>query len=520
MLINQVKKSVMNIHHLLNISMLLMIFFNSFLWAGMVDTSLTFENEMDVKRTLLEEDWNKTFQLLEYVNEKTDSPVARIIKGHACLALNHNNESINYFFSISSEYQIKQWLEWSGKLCKNNPNSPITYYLKGDALARNVNMDIAIECFNKSIEINDEYFLAYNARGVVYAIKGKVKLARIDFSKAIRLSNSNFADAFSNVGFLLIQQNIAIDGALRNFSKAINISNDFALAHHGKGCIELLLKNEKATQTLLKASNEATVCIKLKEIMDINQMRYAVHVIRTDPEFAMSETNSAGTTFNKSYDMLSDKAKDHLSKAQKYRENPSFINNQFAKFHGNRAVETLEKINDIHGMDQVNKFIYDNNNIAEIANFEINRVGSYNYDAQKFEKFIGDTAKVADAVGGVVSALDPSKVTGPIISATAKVVNVGSDRTYEWSNKHTSFWREYNISNNRNMSVPSYEIRAYDYREPQLPDFSKYESSPDYYDSSQQKSAGGANLNFDNINWVNEGEWPFEAYYALIYKIP
>ena len=46
-----------------------------------------------VEDAILVEDWKKVADKLGAVDPETPSPILRLIKGHACLALNRNNES-------------------------------------------------------------------------------------------------------------------------------------------------------------------------------------------------------------------------------------------------------------------------------------------------------------------------------------------------------------------------------------------------------------------------------------------
>ena len=60
-------------------------------------------------------------------------------------------------------------------------------------------IDRAIEDFNKAIELNPEFDIAYNNRGVACIGKGEFDRAIEDYSKAIEL-NQDYAEAYYNRG--------------------------------------------------------------------------------------------------------------------------------------------------------------------------------------------------------------------------------------------------------------------------------------------------------------------------------
>ena len=123
---NHVKQKMMS-------AILNMVFALSWILAGGISSEIhaegitASENEEVIREAILQEEWGKVAVLLDSVDAQTPSPVLRMIKGHATLALNRNNESLCQFLSVSSEDDIKKWEKWSQGFVKENPNNVIAH---------------------------------------------------------------------------------------------------------------------------------------------------------------------------------------------------------------------------------------------------------------------------------------------------------------------------------------------------------------------------------------------------------
>jgi tetratricopeptide (TPR) repeat protein len=93
----------------------------------------------------------------------------------------------------------------------------------------------AIENFTKAIEINSEYFDAYNTRGIVYATTGEFDLAIADYEMAIKL-NPRFEYPYINRGNAR-RETGDLEGALTDYNTAIEINPQSVLAYFNRGMI-------------------------------------------------------------------------------------------------------------------------------------------------------------------------------------------------------------------------------------------------------------------------------------------
>src|SRR6185503_5193335 len=168
------KGTLMKTNILLKALVAVFVLANATLCAQVADPTVPPE----VEKALLGEDWSKVVELLAKVDGSTVSPVLRLIKGHACLALNRNNQAIELFASSANDHDRQEWRTWSQMIAEKYPKQAIALYLKGDAFARSKEWKAADECFEKALYLNPQCYLASNARGVVAHAVGNSLQAR------------------------------------------------------------------------------------------------------------------------------------------------------------------------------------------------------------------------------------------------------------------------------------------------------------------------------------------------------
>lgn len=219
----------------------------------------------DAAPGFLKEKWMPVVRMLKDVNERTPHPVLRLIRAHACLAANKNNEAVCLFLSVQREEDRLRWLAWAGEgdgvegFVSRYPKSPIGRYYKGDALARLGKWGAAIACFDAAIDHtpNKQHALALNARSVAKAQVGDHEAAFDDAFQASQQATC-FADPHANLGALSIAQREGATSALGDFTEAIRLArksgDEFAVALYGRSCIEAVLGQDEEAE---KDRNEA-----------------------------------------------------------------------------------------------------------------------------------------------------------------------------------------------------------------------------------------------------------------------
>lgn len=224
----------------------------------------------ELESAILAEDWDGVLNVLDSREDAELDAAGRFIKGHACLAVNRNNESLCMFLNATKD-DLEAWKEWTSGWAMANAGSAIANYFLGDALARSADWDFAFRTFDRALGINPKHFLTLNARGVSFASKQRWNEAVRDFAETIALQ-PDFSDVYTNRGAMYIQMQSGAPGALRAFNQALAIVPDFFLALNGRGAVCVVLGNwESAEEDLLKVDDTHEEClVSLDEVVAQN----------------------------------------------------------------------------------------------------------------------------------------------------------------------------------------------------------------------------------------------------------
>ncbi len=172
-------------------------------------------------------------------------PETMCLRGHAALMLNLNNESYKCLNGMDS-VQRQGWLNWTTDLAQKHPTFAVAHYLLGDAQMRSGNKLKALRSFNRAIELDGNYSLAYNARATLLALDSK-------YEEALRDANFACENAPGVAEFLatkanILYQNRGVEGAEILFNDALKIAPAFALALNGLACSEFFDNKGKSVE--------------------------------------------------------------------------------------------------------------------------------------------------------------------------------------------------------------------------------------------------------------------------------
>ena len=92
------------------------ILFTSPTWANVPTNS-------PAVRALLAQDWHAVIEHIEQEKELAEVPIHRMIKAHAFMAINRNNEASRLFLSVDENDQ-EQWSNWTN-LAAIHPATPV-----------------------------------------------------------------------------------------------------------------------------------------------------------------------------------------------------------------------------------------------------------------------------------------------------------------------------------------------------------------------------------------------------------
>ncbi|OQW94069.1 MAG: hypothetical protein BWK79_07795 [Beggiatoa sp. IS2] len=143
------------------------------------------------------------------------------------------------------------------------------YNNRGIDYAEQGEFELALDYFNKAIELNINFSGAYNNRGLIYKEQGKFDLALVDYNKAVEL-NSELAEAYNNRGLLYAEQK-KIDLSLADYTYAIQLN--YARDYNNRG---LVYKEQGKLDLALTDYNKAIeLDPKLAEAYDNRGLLYA-----------------------------------------------------------------------------------------------------------------------------------------------------------------------------------------------------------------------------------------------------
>ncbi|MBD2558920.1 tetratricopeptide repeat protein, partial [Aphanizomenon flos-aquae] len=119
------------------------------------------------------------------------------------------------------------------KAIELDPNYAIAYNNLGNALYYQKKLDGAVTAYQKAIELDPNYAIAYNNLGNALSDQKKLDEAVAAYQKAIEL-DPKLAIAYYNLGNALYDQK-KLDGAVAAYQKAIELDPKYATAYNNLG---------------------------------------------------------------------------------------------------------------------------------------------------------------------------------------------------------------------------------------------------------------------------------------------
>lgn len=140
------------------------------------------------------------------------------------------------------------------------------YLQRGIEAHQNDNRDDAIEYYTEVIRLEPTDIsvvsLAHYSRGIAYGEKGEIDLAIEDYNKTIQL-NPNFADVYNNRGYAYREKG-EFELAVEDYNQAIQLKPDSVLFYNNRSIALLYLQEwEKAKSDLTIAMNMGVDIIAL-----------------------------------------------------------------------------------------------------------------------------------------------------------------------------------------------------------------------------------------------------------------
>ena len=166
------------------------------------------------------------------------------------------NSSINYYNKIIEiiDNLLKEYDENSEEYSKYKNNYFIAYNNRGISKYKLEQYREAIKDFNKAIELNPDYSNAYSNRGISKQKLEQYRGAIKDYNKSIELNNNNYM-AYNNRGTYKLDLK-EYKEAIEDFNKAIELNPNYAQAYLNMVLPKQLLanttENEKEKNKLIE----------------------------------------------------------------------------------------------------------------------------------------------------------------------------------------------------------------------------------------------------------------------------
>ncbi len=229
------------------------------------------------------------------------------------------------------------------ELIKEEPSAE-NYYRLGNYERINENYSNAVEYYTKAIELNPDYEVAYNCRGIAYWGLKNYKDSIKDYSKCIELDSRNYI-TYYNQGISyddlskIEEKKENLKKAIENYSKSIELNPEYADVYNNRG------------------NSYSDLGEKRKAIEDYNK------AIELNPEFAIAYNNRGNR-----YSELGEKGKaiEDYNKAIE-------LNPEYAMAYNNRGNRYSDLGEKEKAIEDYNKAIELNPEYAEAYNNRGNR---------------------------------------------------------------------------------------------------------------------------------------------------
>ena len=120
-----------------------------------------------------------------------------------CVAVAARAQSAEEWYETGNEYlyagDYKKAIEHYTKAIEIDPDFALAYNNRGVAYYNMGRYNEAIADYTKAIELDPEYAMAYNNRGVDYYYLGDIKNALADFKRACDLGYKNACDNYDAI---------------------------------------------------------------------------------------------------------------------------------------------------------------------------------------------------------------------------------------------------------------------------------------------------------------------------------
>ena len=151
-------------------------------------------------------------------------------------------ETFNAGVQAQASGEVDEAIKCWTKVLDLDPNLAAAYSNRGDSYNSKGQFELAIADCTRAIKINPNYGDAYNNRGIAHTNMRRLDLALADFTRAIELDPKRAA-AYNNRGAAYIHKG-DFDSATTDYTRAIGLDPSYVVAYHNRG-LAYLEKNKR-----------------------------------------------------------------------------------------------------------------------------------------------------------------------------------------------------------------------------------------------------------------------------------
>lgn len=187
-----------------------------------------------LEEAIVRGDWEEVYSLIKPDSTALQDPVTVLLLAHACDATNRHNESMELFDLVTDDAAFEEWAKWAGRLRAKHPGSAPVLYLSADAKRRIGKAEEAIEDLSEALRIQENFALAFDARGKAYDDIGDLDQSIADYTNAIA-ANPMLVVAYFNRGYVYASGKGWYQRAIFDYNRAIELDSMYAKAYNNRG---------------------------------------------------------------------------------------------------------------------------------------------------------------------------------------------------------------------------------------------------------------------------------------------
>ena len=166
--------------------------------------------------------------LQQYLSLCQSGNIEQVIQGCSTLIkssrLDRKNKAVAYLTrgnAYARQSELDRAIDDFTKAMRRNSRSLAAYYNRGNAHFAQENFDQAIIDYSQAISLQPDHVLSYNGRGNAYLAKGETERAIAEYDKALEIDPNNNQAAQNRA--LAYTKDGDIGGVFRNFAAVVKV---------------------------------------------------------------------------------------------------------------------------------------------------------------------------------------------------------------------------------------------------------------------------------------------------------